>query len=109
VVVGLYIGVSERLGDIQSWKVRQFDSFPHTTWFAVWLVLSESKEESAMNMRIDEQTIVDAAREWAKRSGKNEAVAVGTAQETMITLQASLPHKEYETALEKLYQEYSAA
>ena len=62
-----------------------------------------------MTMRINEKTVVDAAREWAKRSGKNEAMAVGSAQETMITLQASLPHKEYETALEKLYQEYSAA
>lgn len=62
-----------------------------------------------MTMRINEKAIIDAAREWAKRSGKNEAMAVGSAQETMISLQASLPHQEYETALEKLYQEYSAS
>jgi hypothetical protein len=88
---------------------RSYGSAPYTARIGLWLELLESKEESAMAMRINEKSIVDAAREWAKRSGKNEAMAVGSAQETMITLQVSLPHKEYEAALEKLYYEYSTA
>lgn len=60
-----------------------------------------------MTMRIDEQSVVEAARKWAERSGKNEAMAVGSAQETMIDLQTSLARREYEAALEKLYREYN--
>ncbi|WP_092166507.1 hypothetical protein [Pseudomonas sp. NFACC37-1] len=44
--------------------------------------------------KIDEQTILDAAREWASRTGRDEATAVSSASETMAALKAKLPQHE---------------
>jgi hypothetical protein len=56
--------------------------------------------------RINEELVVQAAREWAARSNKNDAIAAANAQDTINTLKAKLTGEEYDRALERLYREY---
>jgi hypothetical protein len=56
--------------------------------------------------RINEELVVQAAREWAARSNKNDAIAAANAQETIDALKAKLMGEEYDRALERLYREY---
>ena len=56
--------------------------------------------------RINEELVVQAAREWAARSNKNDAIAAANAQETIDALKAKLTGEEYARALERLYREY---
>ncbi|MNG38278.1 hypothetical protein D3C84_1259170 [compost metagenome] len=56
--------------------------------------------------RINEELVVQAAREWAARSNKNDAIAAANAQETIDALKAKLTGEEYDRALERLYLEY---
>lgn len=56
--------------------------------------------------RINEELVVQAAREWAARSNKNDAIAAANAQETIDALKAKLTGEEYDRALERLYREY---
>jgi hypothetical protein len=56
--------------------------------------------------RINEELVVQAAREWPARSNKNDAIAATNAQETIASLKAKLTGKEYDRALESLYREY---
>jgi predicted RNA binding protein with dsRBD fold (UPF0201 family) len=59
-----------------------------------------------MREQIDEQTILDAAREWASRTGRDEATAISSASETMAALKAKLPQHEFEAVLENLFHQY---
>ncbi|OPG73049.1 hypothetical protein B1219_08155 [Pseudomonas ogarae] len=59
-----------------------------------------------MGEKIDEQTILDAAREWASRMGRDEATVVSSASETMAALKARLPQHEFEAALKNLLHQY---
>jgi hypothetical protein len=52
------------------------------------------------------ELVVQAAREWAARSNKNDAIAATNAQETIAALKAKLTGEEYDRALESLYREY---
>jgi hypothetical protein len=56
--------------------------------------------------RINEELVVQAAREWAARSNKNDAIAAANAQETIAALKTKLTGEEYDRALERLYREY---
>jgi hypothetical protein len=56
--------------------------------------------------RINEELVVQAAREWAARSNKNDAIAAANAQDTINALKAKLTGEEYDRALERLYREY---
>ncbi|WP_426160281.1 hypothetical protein [Pseudomonas sp. TSRC2-2] len=60
-----------------------------------------------MTDRIDEQSIVRAAREWAARSNKDAETVVGGAQEVMAVLKDKLTPVQYETALIDLYRQYN--
>lgn len=55
---------------------------------------------------ITEGLVVQAAREWAARKNKSDAVAVVNAQDTMVALKAKLSEEEYDQALVNLYREY---
>jgi len=57
--------------------------------------------------RINEELVVQAAREWAARSNKNDAIAAANAQETIDALKAKLTGEEYDQALGRLYREYN--
>jgi hypothetical protein len=57
--------------------------------------------------RINEELVVQAAREWAARSNKNDAIAAANAQETIDALKAKLTGEEYDRALGRLYREYN--
>ena len=56
--------------------------------------------------RINEELVVQAAREWAARSNKNDAIAATNAQETIAALRAKLTGEEYDRVIESLYREY---
>ena len=59
-----------------------------------------------MLMRINEDSIIQAAREWAVRSNKNGEVVASSAMEVINALKAKLTGVEYDQALERLYREY---
>lgn len=59
-----------------------------------------------MDRMLDEQSILRAAREWASRTGRDEAMAVSSASETMAALKAKLPLGEVEVLLESLLRQY---
>ena len=59
-----------------------------------------------MREKFDEQTILDAAREWASRTGRDEATAVSSASETVAALKAKSPQHEFEAVLENLLHQY---
>jgi hypothetical protein len=56
--------------------------------------------------RINEELVVQAAREWAARLNKNDAIAAANARETIDALKAKLTGEEYDRALERLYRDY---
>jgi len=56
--------------------------------------------------RTDENVVVLAAREWARRSGKSEIAAAANAIEVMNELKGKLSPDQYARMLEKLYCEY---
>jgi hypothetical protein len=56
--------------------------------------------------KIDEQTILSAARGWASRTERNEAIAVSNASETMAALKTRLPPEEFEVLLADLLHQY---
>jgi hypothetical protein len=56
--------------------------------------------------RITEGLVVQAAREWAARKNKSDAIAIANASETMAALKIKLSAEEYDEALAKLYREY---
>lgn len=56
--------------------------------------------------RLDENVVVVAAKEWAKRSGKNEIAAAANAIDVMNELKTKLPTDQYARTLRKLYCEY---
>ncbi|WLG25000.1 hypothetical protein PSH91_09650 [Pseudomonas sp. FP1154] len=60
-----------------------------------------------MDEKIDEQSILRAAREWAFRTGRDEATAVSNASETMAALKTKLPLGEFEAVLENLLRQYN--
>ncbi|PBJ21145.1 hypothetical protein BSG18_32090 [Pseudomonas ogarae] len=60
-----------------------------------------------MDEKIDEQSILRAAREWAYRTGRDEATAVSNASETMAALKAKLPLGEFEAVLENFLRQYN--
>jgi uncharacterized protein (DUF2267 family) len=60
-----------------------------------------------MTDRIDEQSIVRAAREWAARSNKDAETVVGGAQEVMAALKDKLTSVQYEKALSDLFRQYN--
>lgn len=60
-----------------------------------------------MTDRIDEQSIVRAAREWAARSNKNAETVVGGAHEVMAVLREKLTPIQYENALSDLFRQYN--
>ena len=57
--------------------------------------------------RINEELVIQAAREWAARSNKSDANAASNALEAMSALKEKLDEEEYRLALEKLYCEYN--
>ena len=59
-----------------------------------------------MLMRINEDSIIQTAREWAVRSNKNGEVVASSAMEVINALKAKLTGVEYDQALERLYREY---
>jgi len=62
-----------------------------------------------MNSQIDEQSVMRAAKEWACRTGKDEALAVGNASSTMAALKGKLSQDQYQEALENLFRQYNEA
>jgi hypothetical protein len=59
-----------------------------------------------MIVRINEELIVQAARERAARLNKNDAAAVADALDAIKALKAKVTGEEYDQALERLYREY---
>ncbi|MGH8346997.1 MAG: hypothetical protein ACRES5_10590 [Pseudomonas sp.] len=57
--------------------------------------------------RINEGLVIQAAREWAARTNKNDAITVANAQDAIIALKAKLTGEEYDRALERLYRKYN--
>ena len=57
--------------------------------------------------RINEELVIQAAREWAARSNKSDASVASNALEAMTALKEKLDDEEYRLALEKLYCEYN--
>ena len=56
--------------------------------------------------RINEEMVIQAAREWAARSNKSDASTASNALEAISTIREKLNDQEYRLALEKLYWEY---
>ncbi|AVU77075.1 hypothetical protein [Pseudomonas rhizophila] len=57
-------------------------------------------------MRITEDDVVQAAKEWAVRSHKDSFEAESTALEAISALQATLNSDDYDQALKSLYEQY---
>ncbi|WP_130908301.1 hypothetical protein [Pseudomonas sp. Sample_16] len=57
--------------------------------------------------RINEELVLQAAKEWAARLNKSGALAEESAQQTITALKAKLTGDEYSQALEQLYREYN--
>ncbi|ROO33397.1 hypothetical protein BIV09_23720 [Pseudomonas sp. 7SR1] len=63
-------------------------------------------EDAAMDGKLDEQSILRAAREWAIRTGRDEAIAVSSASETMAALKTKLSPDEFKVLLSNLLHQY---
>lgn len=71
------------------------------------LVLVTFNKDAVMGGKTDEQSILRAAREWASRTGRDEAMAVSSASETMAALKQKLPQFAFEAVLEDLLRQYN--
>jgi len=56
--------------------------------------------------RVNEELVLQAAREWAARSNKNDAIAATNASDVINELKKKYIGEEYDRALERLYREY---
>jgi hypothetical protein len=56
--------------------------------------------------RVNEELVLQAAREWAARSNKNDAIAATNASDVINELKKKYTGEEYDQALVRLYREY---
>jgi len=57
-------------------------------------------------MRVTEDVVIQAAKEWAMRAHKDIFEAESTALEALAALQNTLDTEKYQKALESLYEQY---
>lgn len=69
--------------------------------------LDRPAEGPEMSDRINENVVVLAAREWAKRSSKSELTAAANVIDVMRVLKGKFSSDKYARTLEKLYCEYT--